>query len=131
MAKDLVEGMTFTASDPVVVDGDLVGAFGAVLGATSDAFTIPVIARVATLLVRVAMDADVLPHDGVMHTAESLRIRRDPRTGDVLRGLLTVETIHHRAGATQLQLRSDILADGEDSPIAVTTSTLIFRNPGE
>ncbi|WP_164473727.1 FAS1-like dehydratase domain-containing protein [Gordonia insulae] len=122
--------MTFTTSDEVVVDTALLAGFADVLGSRSDTFAVPVIFRVTVILAHEAMDSGTVPSDGIVHTAESLRVRRQPRVGDRLTGLLTVEEIHHRGGATQLLVRSDIMADGEVAPIAVTTSTLAFRTEG-
>ncbi|MFW0785864.1 hypothetical protein AAFP35_15230 [Gordonia sp. CPCC 206044] len=128
MARDLVEGMTFATPAAIAVDTDLVAGFAAVLGGSDD-FLLPVLFRVSTVLAQTAIRSGTVPHDGLVHTAESMRIRREPRLGDRLSGLLTVETITHRAGATCLQVRSDIVAEGESAPIAVATSTLAFRTP--
>ncbi|MGC5259000.1 hypothetical protein ACPXCG_21885 [Gordonia sp. DT218] len=120
--------MTFTTPDVVVVDGELLAGFADALGSDSDDFGLPVVFRVTTELAHQAMHSGTVPSDGIVHTSESLLLRREPRLGDHLSGLLTVEEIHRRGGATQLLVRSDIVAAGESSPIAVTTSTLTFRS---
>ncbi|MYR05558.1 hypothetical protein GTV32_04180 [Gordonia sp. SID5947] len=120
--------MTFTTPEVIVVDDELLAGFADVLGSNSADFGLPVVFSVTTELAHQAMQSGTVPTDGIVHTSESLRLRREPRLGDHLSGLLTVEEIHRRAGATQLVVRSDIVADGESSPIAVTTSTLTFRS---
>ncbi|WP_187582586.1 hypothetical protein [Gordonia sp. OPL2] len=136
MATALVEGLTFTTSDPVIVDDALLGGFADVLGSRSDCFGLPLVFSVTTILAHLAMDSGAVPRDGLVHTAESLRVTREPRLGDRLTGELVVEEIRRRAGATQLQVRSTIFADDLDdrdsrAPIAVTVSTLTFRTPDD
>ncbi|MDY6807709.1 hypothetical protein GIY30_12065 [Gordonia sp. HNM0687] len=130
MATELVEGMIFRTPAAVAVDDALIGAFADVIGSAGDAIPIGVIFRVSVELAHQAMDSGVVPRDGIVHTAESLRVRRAPVRGDLLSGVLTVTHVRHRAGATQLAVRSDIHADGETEPIAASTSTLVFRSEG-
>lgn len=127
MATELVEGMVFRTPAAVAVDDALVGAFADVIGTVTDDVPIGVIFRVSVELAHQAMDSGVVPRDGIVHTAESLQVRRAPVRGDLLSGVLTVTSVRHRAGATQLAVRCAIHAEGETEPIAASTSTLVFR----
>ncbi|MEE4025339.1 hypothetical protein V1Y59_19800 [Gordonia sp. PKS22-38] len=130
MATELVAGMAFRTPGAVAVDDELIASFVDVVDDGQDPCPLSVIFRISVELAHQAMDSGVVPRDGLVHTAESVHLHRPPRRGDRLSGVLTVTHVRHRAGATQVDIRSDIFAEGEGPPIADTTSTLVFRSTG-
>lgn len=128
MATKLVEGMVFRTPVAVAVDDALIASFAEVVDVSEAETPVSVVFRVSVELAHQAMDAGVVPRDGIVHTSEALHVRRPPRRGDLLTGLLTVTSVRHRAGTTQLTVRSDIHAADETLPIADSTSTLVFRS---
>ncbi|MGV9670843.1 MULTISPECIES: hypothetical protein [unclassified Gordonia (in: high G+C Gram-positive bacteria)] len=126
MPYTLAEGMVFTTPEPLGVTDTLLADFAEVVGPGTTPSGLPVVHQIMAILAREAMRAGAVPADGLVLTAESLRVHRPPRSGDVLGGRLTIESVRRRAGAVSTRVRGEILAATAET-IAESLATLTFR----
>ena len=127
MAYTVAEGMVFRTPEPIAVTDALLTGYSDVISQGRSASGLPVIHQVMAILAREAVEEGAVAGDGIVLTAESLRIRRAPVAGDVVTGRLRVESVTRRAGAVQTQVRGEILV-ADELPLAESVATMAFRD---
>ena len=137
-------GRVYLPSGPYAVDAAMIADFAATVGATDPVHTDPQVARAAgypdviappTRAVRfqqlnareyVADPEAGIDYARVVHGEQSFVHHRPIHAGDVLTGVLTVDSIRSAGGHAMVTTRSE-LTDADGGPVATVVSTIVVR----
>lgn len=123
-----MEGLSY-AIDDVVVDPERVAEFSAILGAPDDVVPPSYFNVVLMGVVGEFVMSGLVPHHGVVHTAEAATYKRSLRLGEVVSTTLEVTSVRRRAGAVSVTTLTKVNAPQEPE-IAVVTTTIAFEEEG-